>query len=73
VTNTMLANPSLTVTAGTGLTGGGSVALGGTTTVSLATNTCAAGSAVTAHHSLAHPSPRSAQTPSMAVRQLMET
>jgi hypothetical protein len=49
VTNAMLANSSLTVTAGAGLTGGGPVALGGTATVSLATNTCAAGSAVTAH------------------------
>ncbi|MFZ0796628.1 MAG: hypothetical protein WCA13_00465 [Terriglobales bacterium] len=37
VTNAMLANPSLTVTAGTGLSGGGSVALGASTTVSLAT------------------------------------
>jgi hypothetical protein len=34
VTNVMLANPSLTVTAGAGLTGGGSVALGGTVTLS---------------------------------------
>jgi len=49
ITNALLANPSLTVTAGPGLTGGGSVSLGGATTVSLATNTCAAGSAVTAH------------------------
>jgi hypothetical protein len=49
VTNAMLANPSLTVTAGAGLTGGGAVPLGGTTTLSLATNTCVAGSAVTAH------------------------
>ncbi len=38
VTNTMLANPSLTVTAGSGLTGGGSVSLGGTTTLSLNPN-----------------------------------
>jgi hypothetical protein len=37
VTNAMLANPSLTVTAGTGLSGGGSVPLGGSTTISLAT------------------------------------
>jgi hypothetical protein len=35
VTNAMLQNPSLTVTAGSGLTGGGSVALGGSTTLSL--------------------------------------
>lgn len=49
VTNAMLANPSLSVTAGAGLTGGGLVALGGTTTVSLTPNTCAVGSAVTAH------------------------
>ncbi len=37
VTNTMLANPSLTVTAGTALTGGGSVALGGSTTLNVDT------------------------------------
>jgi hypothetical protein len=37
VTNTMLANPSLTVSAGTDLTGGGLVALGGTTTLNLDT------------------------------------
>jgi hypothetical protein len=37
VTNAMLANPSLTVTAGTDLTGGGSVALGGTTTLNVNT------------------------------------
>jgi|HubBroStandDraft_1064217.scaffolds.fasta_scaffold01331_2 hypothetical protein len=49
VTNAMLANPSLTVAVGTGLTGGGSVALGASTTpISLATNTCASGSAITA-------------------------
>lgn len=42
VTNTMLANPSLTVSSGTGLTGGGSVALGGTTTLSLITS-CVSG------------------------------
>jgi hypothetical protein len=35
VTNTMLANPSLTVAPGTGLTGGGLVALGGTTTLNV--------------------------------------
>ena len=33
VTNTMLANPAITVQAGTGLTGGGTVALGGTVTL----------------------------------------
>jgi hypothetical protein len=33
VTNTMLATPSITVTAGSGLSGGGTVALGGTVTV----------------------------------------
>lgn len=51
VTNAMLANPSLTVAAGSGVTvtGASPIALGGTTTVSLATNTCAVGSAVTAH------------------------
>jgi len=37
VTNSMLANPSLTVGAGTGLTGGGAVSLGGSTTLSLDT------------------------------------
>jgi hypothetical protein len=37
VTNAMLANPSVTVTAGTDLTGGGSVALGGTTTLNVNT------------------------------------
>ncbi len=35
VTNSMLANPSLTVTAGSGLTGGGAVALGGSTALGL--------------------------------------
>ena len=34
VTNSMLANPSLTVQAGSGLSGGGTVALGGTVTLS---------------------------------------
>ena len=38
VTNAMLANPSLTVTAGTDLTGGGAVALGGSTTLNLDTS-----------------------------------
>jgi hypothetical protein len=38
VTNAMLANPSLTVSAGTGLSGGGPVPLGGTTTLSLDTS-----------------------------------
>lgn len=33
VTNSMLANPSITVTAGSGLSGGGTVALGGTVTI----------------------------------------
>ncbi len=37
VSNSMLANPSLTVAAGTDLTGGGSVALGATTTLNLDT------------------------------------
>jgi hypothetical protein len=44
VTNTMLANPTVTVTAGAGLSGGGAVALGGTTTVALANTTVAPGS-----------------------------
>ena len=43
VTNLMLANPSLTVTAGTGLSGGGSVALGNSVTLNLA-STITAGS-----------------------------
>jgi hypothetical protein len=38
VSNSMLANPSLTISAGTALTGGGLVALGGSTTLSLDTN-----------------------------------
>jgi hypothetical protein len=38
VSNSMLANPSLTVSAGTALTGGGSVPLGGSTTLSLDTS-----------------------------------
>ncbi len=37
VSNVMLANPSLTISPGTALTGGGSVALGGSTTLSLDT------------------------------------
>lgn len=37
VTNAMLANPSLTVTVSTGLTGGGSVALGNSTTLAVDT------------------------------------
>jgi hypothetical protein len=37
VTNAMLANSSLTVTAGTGLTGGGAVSLGGSTTLNIGT------------------------------------
>ncbi len=37
VTNAMLTNPSLTISPGTALTGGGSVALGGSTTLSLDT------------------------------------
>jgi hypothetical protein len=40
VGNAMLANPSLTVTAGGGMTGGGSVSLGGSTTLGL--KTCSA-------------------------------
>jgi hypothetical protein len=38
VSNAMLANPSLTVTAGTDLTGGGAIALGGSTTINLDTS-----------------------------------
>ena len=44
VTNAMLVNSSLTVSPGTGLSGGGSVALGGTTTLNLANTTVTAGS-----------------------------
>jgi hypothetical protein len=40
ITNTMLQHPSLTLTAGGGMTGGGSVSLGGTTTLGL--KTCSA-------------------------------
>lgn len=43
VTNAMLVNPSLQVTAGAGLTGGGEVALGGATTLGLANTTVAPG------------------------------
>jgi hypothetical protein len=54
VTNNKLANPSLSVNAGTGLTGGGSVALGGSTTISAdqtvlqhrVTGSCSSGSAI---------------------------
>ena len=54
VTNGKLAHPSLTVSAGAGLTGGGSIALGGSGTLSVdptvvqsrVTGTCSAGSAV---------------------------
>lgn len=44
ITNAKLSNSSVTVTAGTGLSGGGSVALGGTTTLNMANTTVAAGS-----------------------------
>ncbi len=44
ITNAQLANSSVTVTAGTGLNGGGSVALGGTTTLNLANTTVTPGS-----------------------------
>jgi parallel beta-helix repeat protein len=44
VTNAKLANSSLTVSAGTGLTGGGSVSLGGTTTIDLANTAVTIGS-----------------------------
>jgi trimeric autotransporter adhesin len=43
VTNAMLANPSLTITAGTGLSGGGSVSLGGSTTLNLGNTAVTAG------------------------------
>jgi hypothetical protein len=48
VTNTMLQHSSLTVTAGTGLIGGGIISLGGAATLSLATASCPAGSATVA-------------------------
>jgi hypothetical protein len=44
VTNSMLANSAVTVTAGTGLSGGGAVSLGGTTTLNLANTAVTAGS-----------------------------
>jgi hypothetical protein len=44
VTNAMLANPSLTVTAGTGLAGGGLVSLGGSTTLNLSNTAVTSGS-----------------------------
>ncbi len=43
ITNTKLVNSSVTVTAGTGLTGGGSTALGSGTTLNLANTTVTAG------------------------------
>jgi hypothetical protein len=43
IANTSLVNSSLTVTAGTGLSGGGLVALGGTTTINSANTTVTAG------------------------------
>ena len=52
ITNTLLANPALTVTAGSGLNGGGSVTLGGSTSLAIApggiTSTMLAPGAVTA-------------------------
>ncbi len=44
VTNIKLANSSLTVMAGTGLSGGGAISLGGTTTLNLANTAVSAGS-----------------------------
>jgi excisionase family DNA binding protein len=44
ITNAKLANSSTTVTAGTGLSGGGAIALGGTATLNLANTTVTAGS-----------------------------
>lgn len=44
IANAYLANSSLTVAAGTGLSGGGAVALGGTTTINLANTAVTAGS-----------------------------
>jgi hypothetical protein len=48
VTNSMLLNPSLTVAAGSGLSGGGPVPLGGSTTLNLASASCGVGQAVVA-------------------------
>jgi hypothetical protein len=48
VTNSMLQNSQLTVKAGTGLSGGGSVSLGGSTTLNLASASCPAGQAAVA-------------------------
>ncbi|MGH7237024.1 MAG: beta strand repeat-containing protein, partial [Candidatus Saccharimonadales bacterium] len=50
VTNADLANSSLTVTAGTGLSGGGSVALGSANTISLASTAVTAGTYGDASH-----------------------
>ncbi|MGH7240605.1 MAG: beta strand repeat-containing protein, partial [Candidatus Saccharimonadales bacterium] len=50
VTNAKLANSSLTITAGTGLTGGGSVALGAATTVNIANTAVTAGTYGDASH-----------------------
>jgi hypothetical protein len=44
ITNTMLANSSLTVTAGTGLSGGGLISLGGSTTLNIANTSVTTGS-----------------------------
>jgi hypothetical protein len=57
VTNAMLLHPSLTVTAGTDLTGGGAVALGGATTLNLDTTkvpTLAAGNSFAATQTFAN-------------------
>jgi trimeric autotransporter adhesin len=48
VTNTMLQYSSLTVTAGTGLSGGGPVSLGGSTTLNVANASCPTGEAAVA-------------------------
>jgi hypothetical protein len=45
ITNAMLQSSSLTVAAGSGLSGGGALSLGGSTTLNLATASCPAGSA----------------------------
>ncbi|MGD0695971.1 MAG: hypothetical protein ABSB82_14065 [Terriglobia bacterium] len=48
VANSMLANPSLTINTGSGLTGGGQVYLGESLNLGMVSNSCSPGSAITA-------------------------
>jgi len=68
VTNAMLQNSSLTISPGAGLTGGGKTSLGGTTTLGLASNSCAAGNAITGLPFTCSPSPRWARIHSPAIK-----